>query len=95
MRRLITPLVYILGFSVFCACTTTRVVDLSSIEPVEKVGGLFWVAMWEDGSRILLRDVYMTETSVDGTDNNGDVIELSLVGVSSVSRQSAGAGRPC
>jgi hypothetical protein len=83
-------MVCILGFSVFCACTTTRAVDLSAIEPGETVGGLVWVTMREDGSRVLLRDVHVTETSIVGKKNTGDVMELPLTEVGSISKQSAG-----
>ena len=35
MRRLVRPLVYILGFSVFSACTTTKTVSQSDLRPSE------------------------------------------------------------
>ncbi|NNE36199.1 MAG: hypothetical protein HKN13_13245 [Rhodothermales bacterium] len=35
MKRLIRPLVYILGFSVFCACTTTREYPIHQVPPTE------------------------------------------------------------
>jgi hypothetical protein len=31
MRRLVKPLVYIIGFSVFCACTTTKTMPVADV----------------------------------------------------------------
>ena len=84
MTRLIRPLVYILGFSVFCACTTTGVVDLSSTEPGDKVGGLVWVTMREDGSKVLMRDAYRSEESITGLDDDGNPITLSVESIEQV-----------
>jgi hypothetical protein len=64
MRRLITPLVYILGFSVFCACTTTKSTAIQRVSPSNEERNLELVLA--GGERLAVQSAIITPDDVQG-----------------------------
>ena len=90
MKRLTRPLFYVVGFGAFCACTTTRAIDVSSVEPDETVGGLVWVITKDGGPRILMRDAYRSDDSIIGLNREGRITTLPIESVEEVEAVHAG-----
>lgn len=64
MTRLVRPLVYILGFSVYCACTTTRMSRVEDLKPSNSPRNL--QITLTDGTQLRLRSATISETVIQG-----------------------------
>ncbi|NNE46630.1 MAG: hypothetical protein HKN37_08215 [Rhodothermales bacterium] len=70
MKRLIGPVVYILGFSVFSACTTTRTTLIKEGQPIEEARDL--IVTLTDGSRLDLKMAVINKENLRGVISEAD-----------------------
>ncbi len=75
MRRLVKPLVFLLGFSVFCACTTTRMSRVEDLKPSDTPRRLQVTLI--DGTQLRLRSTTITDSDLRGLIARPDTLLVS------------------
>jgi hypothetical protein len=80
MKQLIRPLVYILGFSVFCACTTIKTVSQNDLRHSDDERNLIVILV--DGARLELRAATLDSENVQGLIAQEDSLAFSRYVVS-------------